>query len=299
MVKESKKKFRLKGHESFYIRDGWLRKGMKNIQIEPLLFAQDDVVDRLAVGANMVKAIRYWLYATNLVEEKQINNGKREQRLTKDLGEIINKYDPYFEDVFSLWLLHYNMVSNTEICTSWYLFFNKFTMKEFTKEEFNEAMENVLEEYIEGDDYSKKSLHDDCNTIIRTYIEEEHNRDPEDNLTCPLSELGLLKQYKNSRGKIIYTKSKPDMGKLPPLFVMYMICKLSDSYAGIPIDILIESDNNLGKLLNFDRMTAYQYLEELRKLNLIQINRTAGLDMIYPKDGICAEQILHMYYGME
>lgn len=294
--KETKKKFRLKGHESFYLRDGWLRKGMRNVVDEPLLFSKDDVVDRLAVGANMVKSIRYWLYATKLVEEKQLKDGKREQRLTEGMGDIIYKYDPYFEDVFSLWLLHYNMVSNKELCTSWYLFFNKFALQEFTKEELLEGMEQLVEEFVEGESYSQKSLHDDCNTILKTYLDEGVSRDPEDNLVCPLSELGLLKQQKNAKGRVIYMKSKPNMDKLPALFVMYIICKLSESYAGVAIDLLIESENNLGKLMNFDRMMVYQYLEELKKMNLIEINRTTGLDMIYPKDELTAAQVLEMYY---
>lgn len=296
--KEEKIKFRLKGHESFYLRDGWLRKGMKRVKEDPSLFAQEDVVDKLAVGSNMVKAIRYWLYATKLVEEK-VKNSKREQWLTQELGEIIYKYDPYFEDVFSLWVLHYNIASNKELCTAWYLFFNKFSLKEFTKEELFEGMESLMEDYLQGEEYSQKSLHDDCNAILKTYIEEAISRDPEDNLVCPLTELGLIKQQKNARGKLIYIKSKPNMHKLPAMFVMYMICKMTESYEGIAIDLLIESDDNLGKLLNFDRMMVYQYLEELKNLNLIEINRTSGLDMIYPKNKISAQELLEMYYGMK
>lgn len=298
MASESKRKYKLKGHESFYLRDGWLRKGMKRVYEDSNLFASKDVIDRLAVGSNMVKAIRYWLYATGVVEEN-IKGGKREQHLTKDLGEIIFNNDPYFEDVFSLWLLHYNITSNKELCTSWYLFFNKFPLKEFTREELFEGMEELLNDYLQGEKYSQKSLHDDCNAILKTYIEDSESRDPEDNLVCPLAELGLLRQEKNSNGRVMYIKSKPNMHKLPAIFVMYMICKIAESYEGIAIDLLIESDNNLGKLLNFDRMMAYQYLEQLKALDLIEINRAAGLDMVYPKKKMSAQQLLEMYYGMK
>lgn len=296
--KAIKTKYRLKGHESFYLRDGWLRKGMRRVEEYPYLFTEDNVVDLLAVGANMVKSIRYWLYATGLVKEN-IKNGKREQQLTQDLGEIIYKYDPYFEEFFSLWLLHFNIVSNKELCTSWYLFFNKFPLKEFTKEELIQGMEVVMEEYLKEDSYSKKSLHDDCQTILKTYVKDVASHDPEDNLVCPLAELGLIKIQGIKQGKITYVKSKPNMEKLPALFVMYIISKLTETYEGIAIDLLIESDNNLGKLLNFDRMMAYQYLEQLKQMNLININRTSGLDMVYPKSKITAQGVLEAYYSKE
>ena len=111
MSNKVEKKYKLKGHESFYIRDGWLRKGMKNVQEQPGLFGLEDVVDRLAVGSNMVKAIRFWLQATSLVEEiVQIDY----------YNKLYIRYkDPYFEDVFTLWILHYFIAAKSEMCTSW------------------------------------------------------------------------------------------------------------------------------------------------------------------------------------
>lgn len=295
MSTKIEKKYKLKGHESFYIRDGWLRKGMRNVEADPSLFGADDVVDRLAVGANMVKAIRFWLQASNLTEEKVQKGGKRIQNLTKDFGQIILDRDPFFEDIFTVWILHYFIASNAELCTSWYLFFNKFALTEFTKEELVEGMEHLLEDHIGTRNFSNNSLKDDCGTILKTYFEEDMMRDPEDNLICPLSELGLITQKKNARGKVIYCKTKPSIEKLHPLAVIYVICKSMEATNGMPVDQLLELDNSLGKLFNLDRTMIYYYLEELKRMKLVEINRTAGLDMIYPEK-ITAEQILNMYY---
>lgn len=295
MSAKTEKKYKLKGHESFYIRDGWLRKGMKNVKINPGLFGTDNVVDSLAVGSNMVKAIRFWLQAGNLTHEKVEVGSKRTQSITKDFGQIIMDKDPYFEDIFTLWMLHYFIASNTELCTSWYLFFNKFALTEFTKEELLEGMEQLLENHIGNRDFSNNSLKDDCNTILKTYFEEDILRDPEDNLICPLNELGLITQKKNAKGKIIYCKEKPSVERLHPLAVMYVISKTMEDTNGMPVDQLLELDNSLGKLFNLDRTTAYYYLEELKRMKLVEINRTAGLDMIYPVK-MATEQILNRYY---
>lgn len=297
MMKDNKIKYKIKGHESFYIRDGWMRKGMKQVEKHSALFSSSNAVDRLGVGANMVKSIRYWLQVTHLTEEKAVKGGKRIQELTPSFGKIINQYDPYFEDLFTLWLLHYHIATNKELATSWYIFYNRFSLTEFTKEELVDGMEHLLQEYIGNQEFSLNSLKDDCTTLIKTYYEEDPLRDPEDNLVCPLSELGLIQQKTNGRGKVIYIKTKPNKDKLHPLLVFYIISQTTDTYNGIPVDILIEQENSVAKILNMDRATLYQYIEELKRLELVTINRTAGLDMIYPVK-LSNEDILKKYYTL-
>lgn len=43
------KKVKLKGNESFNIREGWLRKGMRSINDYPDLFSRSDVMEILGV----------------------------------------------------------------------------------------------------------------------------------------------------------------------------------------------------------------------------------------------------------
>ena len=40
-------KIRLKAHESFYIREGWLRKGIKNVHNDCRVFINEDATDVL------------------------------------------------------------------------------------------------------------------------------------------------------------------------------------------------------------------------------------------------------------
>lgn len=110
------KKVKLKGNESFNIREGWLRKGMRSVNDYPDLFSRSDVMEILGVGSKMVKSIRYWLQATNLCEEQnQGGNRARQQFITEDFGKIIEQYDPYFDDVFTLSLIHYHQKHQIQI----------------------------------------------------------------------------------------------------------------------------------------------------------------------------------------
>ena len=54
---------KFRAHDTFFIRKGWLSKGMKYVQKKPDVFVAKDEnpMDVLGIGANMVKALRYWL----------------------------------------------------------------------------------------------------------------------------------------------------------------------------------------------------------------------------------------------
>lgn len=56
-----KNKYRFKGHESFILREGWLNKGLYEVDRNPKVFSENYGADALGVGPNMAKAIRYWL----------------------------------------------------------------------------------------------------------------------------------------------------------------------------------------------------------------------------------------------
>lgn len=289
------KKVKLKGNESFNIREGWLRKGMRSVNEHPDLFARSDVMEILGVGSKMVKSIRYWLQATYLCEEQiQSGNRARQQFITQDFGRVVEQYDPYFDDIFTLSLVHYHIVSNKhELCTVWNIFFNEYDGDNFNRDNMYEACEELLNKRLEqGVTYSTNSLRDDCASVIRMYL-EDHNSDPEDNLGSPLSELGLLK--KNNRGN--YEKCTPPKEVLNKYAILYVLKQNLDSdKTSVSIDELWKAPNNIGRVFNLNRSTINEYLDQLRAMNLITINRTAGLDMVYINTNMTATDIMIEYY---
>lgn len=88
------------GHESFHIREGWIRKGLLAIADDPFFFSREDCVDQLGVGRNMVKAIRYWLRATQVADSTTEKvDGKATTHFTlTPLGQTVFEHDPYLED---------------------------------------------------------------------------------------------------------------------------------------------------------------------------------------------------------
>lgn len=81
---------KFRAHETFFIRKGWLSKGMRYVSQKPDVFTDkdDNPMDVLGIGANMVKSLRYWLQAVGLTKEPK--TGKKNQSLTP-FGNIVHE----------------------------------------------------------------------------------------------------------------------------------------------------------------------------------------------------------------
>ena len=291
-------KVRLKRNESFNIREGWMRKGMKLLPDYPDLFSREDAMQLLGVGSKMVKSIKYWLIATGLAEEKKVKS-KIELVITEGIGEVVNQYDPYFEDLFTLYILHTNIASNLDNATVWYLFFNNYDAKTFTKEDMQNVLDNELKKILDKDvTYSDSLFRDDCGSVIKMYADDEDNNDPEDNLSSPLSALGLLVKSQTKKGT--FEKTAPRYDKLDCLVILYIMLRNKiEGKDSVSINDLLAGKNSAGKLLNLTRPILNEYLDQLRARGYITINRTAGLDMVYFDKDITAKQVLIDYYTQE
>lgn len=290
-------KIKLKGHESFYIREGWLRKGLVAVKQDPFIFTNDMGIDTLGIGANMVKALRYWMQVTGLTEEKREKGGtKRYQDLTSDFGEVIYNNDPYFEESFTLSLVHYKIVTNFDMATTWNLFFNKLVSTEVYRNSLPDALEQLLYNQDPTLAFSKKSLIDDCNCIIKMYsLDKDDLKNPEDNLISPFSELALIKRTKEKdKDEVIIKEPLKDIVK-NKLAILYVIKDNLKDKEYTTIESLINDENNIGKVFNLDKNSINEVLDELENDGYLKINRTAGLNTVY-SNNLDLKDILQTYY---
>lgn len=288
---------KIRGHESFYVREGWFRKGINAINDNGYLLSDvHEAVDTIGVGSAMVKAIRYWLQAVGLTEESRGERGKREQKLTEDFGSIIFEKDPYFEDLGTLFLLHYKLATNKELATSWYLFFNEFRPIETTKIHMQQILKQLILNINPELNVSDKSLNDDCNCIIKTYYAEKNDlKNPEDNMICPFTDLGLIKKISAKGKEDIIVKTAPNRKKLDKLVVLYVMLEHLNDGKSITINNLLEDCNNIGKVFNLNKGLVNYYIDALEEEKYIKVSRTAGLNVIYPTEK--AKDILEKYYS--
>lgn len=289
---------KFRGHETFFIRKGWLYKGMSNIVKEPGVFqgAAGNPMDVLGIGANMVKSLRYWLTATQLTSEPK--TGKKNQNLT-ELGEIIFKNDAYIEEIGSIWLIHYMLATNSDDATSWYIFFNVFNKTEFTVEDFHSAIFKYVR-MQEGDASlpSDRAIEEDFTCIMNTYIPRARLNPakvhPENNIDCPLGELGLIDVIDKRNG--IYKKSVPKLEMIPQLVLLAAIIKSANGEKEIRISSLQNDKLQIGKIFNLDSITLINALYHLETTGLIKVIRTAGLDIIRIETDMSFLECVEAYY---
>lgn len=288
---------KFRAHDTFFIRKGWLSKGMKYVHSKPDVFVAKDEnpMDVLGIGANMVKALRYWLQAVGLTEEP--NSGKRVQTFTP-LGQSVFTNDRYIEELGTLYLLHYRLSSNKTDATAWYYFFNEFTMSEFSRDDFVDFLQRRIRMEDSDATVAIRSLNDDFSCIINTYLpryKTSPNRvAPESNIDCPLGELGLIDIL--SKEKKTYRKAIPVASTISPWVALAIIVDQAGESKEISLNELLTAPCNIGKTLNLDAISMLDVLYQIERIGKIKINRSAGLDVIHILEGLTFQDCVDAYY---
>ena len=287
---------KFRAHDTFFIRRGWLHKGMKHIYANPSVFLGRNGVspmDALGIGANMVKSLRYWLQAVGLTEE--IIAKRREQTFT-GLGTLIWTHDPYFEEIGTLWLLHYKLVTSEIDAPAWFYFFNSFRLQEFSRDDFVSQITCQLR--LSGHEVPERSLDDDFNCIISTYVPRSKSNpekvNPESNIDCPLGELGLVDIA--DRRKKHYKKSTPGKDSIPPLILLAVLIDKANGEKEIRIPSIQNDPCHAGKVFNLDVIALTSLLYKIERMNHIKVVRTAGLDVVQFKTKWTFTECIEAYY---
>jgi len=284
-------------HETFHFREGWLTKGLRKLELEGLtdVFQRKDSMEELGIGSNMVKSLRYWMQATSLTKER--GAGKKQQCLT-NFGEVIYQYDRYLEQEITLWLIHYHLATNKEMATAWYWFFNIFDHKEFDEEMFISELKYYISEADE--EIAVGSLKKDFDCLISTYLlSNDITYNPENNMGCPLQELGLVELIDNKRKR--YRLTKRNVLNMPSELFLYGIFNYMKETGQdeLSIDSLLNDKKSIGQIFVLGFSELIHILEILQAQGHIRVQKTAGLNrvtMLIHSDPL---DIIKSYYQSE
>jgi len=291
-------------HETFYIREGWLFKGMAAIKKAeemgrlPTIFLDDDAPQKLGIGQNMVRALRFWMQATGLVEERQ--ERQRFHRLSA-LGEQVWQHDRYLEDDQTLWLLHYNLACSSMHATTWYWFFNHFVPSTFDEQRCLEALKYWVIGSSPDQEVAPGSLKRDIDCLLQTYLPSKISRTPEDLTESPLSRLRILSRLTDSP-RSLYRLERLDPSQLHPLILLYVIvdrqAQARPGASQVGLGDVLREPMNAGRIFNMTTTAISDLLAELNKHYpewRIRFVRTAGLDQL-TLPGCRSSEILSYYY---
>lgn len=279
-------------HETFHLREGWLFKGMSAIKKAETegrpatIFLDRDGPERLGIGRNMVRALRFWMQATGLAQEdRDAATGKTQQQLTP-FGEWVWQYDRYLDDETTLWLIHYQLICDQDQATTWYWFFNRFAPVTFAPDDCLEALKLwVISDYGERK-IATNSLQKDLTCLLRTYIPGRRRQTPEAGTTSPLTRLGLLSQV-GERKRERYRLERADSARLAPLLILYVLCdqqkRQRPDTDQIGLAQVLREPMNAGRVFNLTTVALADLLADLNKAHpdwAVRFVRTAGLDQL-------------------
>ena len=280
---EPKVNYKFKKNESFYIRDGWFEKALCTIKENkvPNVFSKNLGSQLLGIGASMAKGLKFWLQAARIIE---ISSTKTE--LTQ-FGKLIARYDSYFEDNFTWFLIHYFLCTDKEYNPVFYSFFNS-NIKSIRR---NELLNCLLNDFSDSaipvrSDY----VEDDIGVFLKSYLGDGFINNPEDNYICPLSSLKLIKKKDD-----LIEKQKPVYSKLSYLVVYFALGQLFNNKS-FNIEDSFEMDGSPFKIFNLDKNNYLQYLEEMQRNGLITINKTAGLNTVYFEREASLSNVFKIYF---
>jgi hypothetical protein len=191
--------FKFSGHETFPCRYAWLPKAYGAIAADAEAFAnEDDAMINLGVGKNMVRSIRFWVQAAGIAEPRKAGGYE-----VTGFGKAVfarRGFDPFLEDTRTLWLIHWNLASETEDpLFAWDYLLNLWQEPEFSRASVLRAFRKEAEKQERP--LSDVTLEQHFETFLHTYVPTRSRKGDiqEDNLDCPLVELELIQQVGERR----------------------------------------------------------------------------------------------------
>jgi hypothetical protein len=296
-------RYSFSGHETFPFRYAWLTKGVQKVQLYSDLFVRDDAMVILGVGKNMVRSIRHWCEALNLIEASE-----RGQFHPTKLGYALlasNGWDPYLEDPATLWLLHWLLVSRQNLASTWYLAFTRFNADIFTRDDLANWIQKFLNQTSNHNASNIRvtltSLHRDVEVFLRTYLPSPTTRDlpSEDTFDCPLIELNLLKEVERGAYQFIYGYKS----SLPQEIFLYALTNFwqttTPHQATLSFETILHGSGSPGMAFKLSENALVEYIEHLPRWSGLTYDDTAGMRLVLrhkPQAALEPFSILRHYY---
>lgn len=279
------KKYTFSGHETFSCKNLWLKKGCDYIQSSNK-FNDPKAVIELGVGKNMVSSIKYWCKAVGVLNDDVLTDfGKS---MFSDEG-----YDPFIEDIGTIWLLHYYLVKN-EIASIFSLVFVSMHKERniFTKDQLFRFLKRKAIENRQEKTFNEKTVNTDINVLLRSYkISNAKNLTVED-FSALFLDLNLIDCNENEAYYFNYAEKK----SLPNDILLYCLLDYFDGEKVI-------SFNQLLDLALIFCMTPNELSSRLEEISSNSNNsyfvftEDAGIKQIQLKGEVDKNDLLNQYYS--
>ena len=268
-------------HETFHPRFGWLKKGNDLALKNPSVFSEKDAPVILGVGKNMVNAIRYWVQAFKVLDENEDSDSKSRQFIPTEFGDRLlsdDGWDPYLENLGSLWLLHWYLVKPISIAPSWYFGMNAMPHIEFSADEFLKGLNEFRASNFPTANSAESSLRKDMSCFLRMYAETAPQKGiKEESIDSPFTQLGLI-QARRSNHYQFNIGYKPTLPSEIIVFACLEFASLAGAGQTLKLDSLLFKEGSPGFVFKLSESSLSEaILTVSRSFPDIQLTEAAGL----------------------
>lgn len=253
---------RFSGHESFVCRYGWLPKVHAAVTADAtLLRNEENAMNVLGIGRNMVKSLQFWAEATGVLKPAE-GGGHEAGPVGAKLFGGQDAWDPYLESLESLWLIHWQLCSEGGLA-AWSEVFGEGKLIRFERKQLIAALARRGEGAARP--LAASTLEQHSSIFIQSYYQEERGSD--DTSWSPLQDLGLLRAVKGEDGRTIFSSEpRAPMGLSLRVFAMALIDFIADearSEMSVDFVSLLKGVYSPGVVFRLDEQQLRVFVEAL------------------------------------
>lgn len=280
-------KYVFSGHESFSCKQLWLKKGY-DFLVHGNNFNAPDAVIELGVGKNMVSSIRYWLRAFMLTSNDQLTP------IADYIFNDENGVDPYVEDLGTLWLLHFLLVTGGEATLyNWFFLRLQKERKEFTRQQVINTIRRYMVEADKIKSFNENTTKKDVAVLIQNYVEPSKARSFED-YTSLLLDLNLLRTLDEGKS---YQFNFEGKRQLPLEIYLYAVVKWKEDTHSVDFSTL----QDIGLVFCLSDMETIAMLQKASDTysDLMHYSDVAGIRQLQFTKEVTPLYFLDLYYKNE
>ena len=227
------------------------------------------------LGISYARLQRLWMVANAL------GMGVRGRWHTSDLGRLVLQHDRFFDDLGTLWLLHYIISSNPEQVV-WSTMANRVVPEnrritiDISKSYFADVLQGFSQESFE------KHLNKEISSYLDAYVRQH------------FSELAYISE--ESPRTYIQGNPKP----VPPQIFHAAVLSYRDRFvpraATLDVPILAKAANSPGRVFGLTERQVRDLLEEAKRLGYLYVETRADLDQVRFRDDFDFLGAVRRYY---
>lgn len=272
------------GHESFPCKTLWLKKGYDFI-VNKSNFNAPNAVVQLGVGKNMVSSIRYWMKAFGLTKNDEL------LPIANYLFDANNGRDPFMEDLGTLWLLHFLLVSTGE-ASIYNLLFTQLQRerKAFNRQHLLNLVKRVMTEDGKQNQFNENTVKKDIGTLLLNYVLPQKSKTL-DEYGSLLIDLDLIRMDIEDKNYLFNIEGKR---QIPWQIFLFAIISMKGSDNTVSYDLLQE----IGLMFCMIDMEIIEMCKiiEAHHFDDIRYSDTAGIRQLQFINELNKEEVLNEYY---